>query len=137
MRTTILALVLGSGLALAAGEATYKGVDSKTKKECVLKVEKTYHSGNTGNWVDFRADASTSYSHDSASPGTVTVSPSSEGGKDLKKYLKGKNSDDTTLEVTLKTDEDFTSPDFYRIVWKHGNHSHTNKCINLKLHSNP
>ncbi len=128
MKLSFFALIFTPLVAFGTDEITFRGEDTKTSKECFLRVAKTYFAGNTKLWEDFRADASTDYGHGADVPGEVTL----QTDKAQPKRLFGKNTSENELEVALDKGQEFKSASSYKLKWKHGDHFHRYYCAKLK-----
>ncbi len=139
MKNLIAVVFLGVsvvGYSASAPEILFRGKDSRSGVICELKVNNTFYKGNSGQWADFQAEVSTSYSHDGESAGSVTLSSLKSDETLLGGPLQaGKDIVDpkvTSIQVRLATKKDLNSATVFRLRWLHGSHFHTFDCKGLK-----
>ena len=113
--------------AQAADEYVFDGKDPKGK-ECEVRVVKTSYAGNTGKWVDLRADIDTSFVHGTESAGEIEVRPVKD-----KPQLFGKSKEGSELTLNLKEPENLESATNLYLRFKHHNHFDIFQCKGLSL----
>lgn len=110
----------------------FEGIDAVSRQECALYVTDIQQQADGA----FIYTALTSYSHDEDSAGAfqIQVSPSK---KDLLLGTadSGNPKAPHQLGIILKQPTgNIADAQSFNLRWLHGNHYHTNKCINLVVH---
>lgn len=105
----------------------FEGVDSITQEECFLFVTDV---GNANNVKTYKVE--TSYHHDDDHPAAIDVQVSPKNPQ----WLTGEDAQtQSKIVIQLATDDqDIRTANSYTIKWLHGNHFHTNKCVQLTPH---
>jgi hypothetical protein len=110
-----------------------EGQDAITKEECLLFVTEVGYTGPEQTADQFFAVVETSYAHgsDHAAPFTVKAVANKAG------VLSGLGSNGQD-QIAIFLDPqalDLRNVKSFNLKWLHGNHFHTNRCVNMTVHT--
>ena len=110
----------------------YEGQDAITGKECLLFITDVGYTGPEHTPAQWYATVLTSYRHDGdgAAPFTVKLHANKPG------VLVGAGSNGQDLIALFLDPQDLNLNNLqsFNLKWLHGDHFHTNRCINLQAH---
>lgn len=124
---------LSSNLALAHEQVpnaalwTLKGQDASNQEECFLFVTEVAPANS-----EFYAMVLTSYSHDHEAPQALRVQATPNRPKTLSGTAE--NGSDQIAIFLGSPELDLRHATAFNLKWLHGNHFHTNRCVNLQVH---
>lgn len=109
-----------------------EGYDAITKGKCLLFVTGVGFTGAEQTPDQWYATVQTSYNHGgaTAAPFTVKIHPTSQG------VLQGSGANGKDqLAIFVRTEAlDLRNISSFNLKWVHGDHFHTNRCANMKVH---
>jgi hypothetical protein len=113
----------------------YEGRDRRDPRfVCKLEISEVGFVGDEVSHQNLKAIVKTNYAHDGAQAPALEVKyqgPSSDGRFSL---FKGEDEQGNVVRLVLPPAvTDFLTVDQYAVRWLHGDHFHTNTCIQLKL----
>ncbi|MEK2688592.1 hypothetical protein [Bdellovibrio sp. GT3] len=110
-----------------------EGVDAISKSECMLFVTDVGYTGPEQTPDQWYAVISTSYSHGHAAPTPITVKIHPEKAGVL--YGTAANGQDQIAVFLNPQEIDLRNINSFNLKWLHGDHFHTNRCVNMQVHA--
>ena len=109
------------------------GRDANTNEECFLFVTEVGYTGPGQTAEQFFAVIQTNYAHgsDHAAPFTVKTVANKPG---VLAGLGSNGQDQIAIFLDPKT-LDLRNVKSFNLKWLHGNHFHTNRCVDMNVHS--
>ncbi|WP_413581666.1 hypothetical protein [Bdellovibrio sp. HCB288] len=110
-----------------------EGEDASTKSACMIFVTEVGYTGSEQTPDQWYAVIATSYSHGhvAASPITVKIHPERAGVL----FGTGANGQDQIAVFLNPQDIDLKNINSFNLKWLHGDHFHTNRCVNMQVHA--
>jgi hypothetical protein len=109
-----------------------EGADAISKEECSLFVMDVGYTGPEQTDEQWYASVLTSYNHNGASASSITVRkhPTRPGAL----TGVGANGEDEIAIFLEPQDLDLRNAKSFNLKWRHDDHFHTNRCLNLEIH---
>jgi hypothetical protein len=110
-----------------------EGLDAITKEDCLLFVTEVGFTGPEQTPDQFYAVVETSYNHAGSHAAPMTVKSLASKPGTLSGV--GANGQDQIVLFLNPQSLDLRTIKSFNIKWLHGNHFHTNRCVNMKVHA--